>query len=45
METLNERLHSREGKTIPPHVLDNMAKSFYLPLYDEGFDEITYVLD
>lgn len=45
METLIERLHSREGKTIPPHVLDNMIKSFYLPLYDEGFDEITYILD
>ena len=45
METLNKRLHGRESKTIPPHVLDNMIKSFYLPLYDEGFDEITYVLD
>lgn len=44
-ETLKERLESREGKTIPPHVIDGMIKSFYLPLYDEGFDEIEYVLD
>ena len=45
LETLKERLLGRESKTIPSHVLDNMMKSFYLPLYDEGFDEIEYVLD
>lgn len=36
----NERLNSREGKTIPKHVLDNMKQSFEYPSYDEGFDSI-----
>lgn len=38
----NERLMSREGKTIPQNVISNMIESFTLPTEDEGFDKITY---
>jgi len=35
-----ERLNSRPGKTIPPHVLDSMVKCFTPPTREEGFDYI-----
>lgn len=34
------RLASRPGKTIPPHVLENMVNTFVVPTVDEGFDEV-----
>jgi predicted kinase len=37
------RLNSREGKTIPAHVLRSMQDSYEIPLMSEGFDEIIYV--
>lgn len=37
------RLESRIGKTIPPHVLNNMLKSYQIPKIEEGFDDISYV--
>lgn len=39
----HRRLNSREGKTIPAHVLQNMQNSYEIPLLSEGFDEITYM--
>lgn len=35
-----KRLTSREGKTIPAHVLATMAKHFQPPSHEEGFHEI-----
>lgn len=35
-----KRLNSREGKTIPQHVLDSMAKNYSQPTIAEGFDEV-----
>lgn len=37
------RLASRPNKTIPTHVLDNMARSFQYPTKDEGFTSIQNV--
>lgn len=37
----NRRLHSREGKTIPEHIIANMVKSYVEPSIDEGFDRVT----
>jgi predicted kinase len=34
------RLNSREGKTIPEHILKSMKDSYQLPTLDEGFEEI-----
>ena len=39
----DERLLSRPGKTIPPHVIKSMRGSYEPPELDEGFDSITYV--
>ena len=39
----HRRLNSREGKTIPQHVLRSMQDSYEMPLLSEGFDEITYM--
>lgn len=35
------RLNSREGKTIPPHVLQSMIQSFQMPTLEEGFASVT----
>ena len=37
------RLNSREGKTIPSHVLQSMVKNFEKPTEAEGFSKITYI--
>lgn len=37
------RLNTREGKTIPSHVLDSMAKNFEYPTKEEGFANVTTV--
>lgn len=37
---LDRRLLSREGKTIPSHVIESMADSYVEPTLDEGFDEV-----
>jgi tRNA uridine 5-carbamoylmethylation protein Kti12 len=40
---LNWRLGSREGKTIPPHIIEVMVDSYVEPELDEGFDYILVV--
>ena len=40
---LLRRLASREGKTIPTHIIETMADSYVEPELDEGFDKITIV--
>lgn len=37
-----QRLASRPGKTIPPHVIMNQVASFEEPDYDEGFNAIIH---
>ncbi len=37
---LHRRILSREGKTIPSHIIESMAGSYVEPTIDEGFDEI-----
>lgn len=37
---LDERLASRPGKTIPPHIVDAMVEMIEQPMLDEGFDEL-----
>jgi len=37
---LNRRLLSREGKTIPRHIIESMADSYIEPSLEEGFDEV-----
>lgn len=37
---LDRRLASREGKTIPHHIIESMADSYVEPELDEGFDYI-----
>jgi predicted kinase len=34
------RLKGRQGKTIPLHIIENMAISFEVPTTEEGFDQI-----
>lgn len=36
------RLDSREGKTIPLHVMSNMLQSYHEPSDEEGFDKVSY---
>ena len=38
----NNTRSKKEGKFIPDEVYEKMIKSFYPPMYDEGFDEIEY---
>lgn len=38
----NRRLLSRQGKTIPDHIMTNMVKSFSTPSLDEGYTELTF---
>lgn len=40
LEEWKRRLASRPGKTIPEHVLEQMAKDLEIPTLDEGFDKI-----
>lgn len=44
-EELNRRLTKRAetGKTIPPHVIKSMAKSYVPPSKAEGFDEVYFM--
>lgn len=45
-KVLSERLERRareEGKFIPPHVMENMCKSYVAPSKDEGFEIIEKV--
>ena len=45
-ETMRHRLESREGKTIPHHVIDSMISNFEYPTVDEGFREVSdYISD
>jgi predicted kinase len=41
-DTLDRRLISRPGKSIPRHVVDNMINNWEEPTEDEGFKEIWY---
>lgn len=41
-DTLDRRLISRPGKSIPRHVVDNMISNWEEPTEDEGFKEIWY---
>lgn len=41
---IEQRNKLREGKTIPPHVIEKMVMSFYPPMYDE-FDEIHWIFN
>ena len=36
---------TREGKSIPFETLIQMSKSFVIPVKQEGFDNITYILE
>lgn len=36
---------TREGKNIAKDTLINMSKSFVIPVKQEGFNEITYILE
>jgi predicted kinase len=40
---LQQRLNSRPGKNIPPHVVKSMVVNFEIPTLDEGFDDIIFV--
>lgn len=40
---LSRRLLSREGKTIPHHIVESMADTYVEPELDEGFDYIEIV--
>jgi len=40
MKEWRRRLASREGKTIPEHVLENMTENFTVPSIPEGFDRV-----
>jgi hypothetical protein len=40
---LERRLSSREGKTIPHHIIQSMANSYVEPELGEGFDYIFIV--
>lgn len=42
MFLLTERLKGRKCKTIKPEVIDLMIRSFYPPLFDEGWNEIEW---
>lgn len=42
-EEWKRRLDSRQGKTIPDHVLESMADNYEIPLMSEGFAKITFV--
>lgn len=41
-EEYKRRLDSRPGKTIPYHILKNMAESIEVPTKDEGFDDVIF---
>jgi len=41
-EEHERRLASREGKTIPKNVLENMKASYQAPTHEEGFHEINH---
>jgi predicted kinase len=37
-----QRLVSRQGKTIPPKIMESMMDSYVKPTTDEGFDAVHY---
>jgi predicted kinase len=37
---LNRRIASREGKSIPSHIVESMARSYVEPSLGEGFNEV-----
>lgn len=39
-QELDRRLANRPGKTIPAHIMRNMASSFAMPTQEEGFDVV-----
>jgi hypothetical protein len=39
----NKKREEETGKTIKPFVVDNMCKSFSLPMASEGFNLVEYV--
>lgn len=41
-QELDRRLANRQGKTIPAHIMRNMASSFAMPTKEEGFDVVEY---
>jgi predicted kinase len=44
MATIEARNLSRPGKLIPKTVYESMMKSFVMPIRDEGFTSIDYIL-
>ena len=44
MSTIESRNLSRPGKLIPKTVYESMMKSFVMPIRDEGFTSIDYIL-
>lgn len=41
-QELNRRLANRPGKTIPAHIMRNMASSYVMPTREEGFDVVEF---
>jgi len=41
-DELARRLNSRPGKSIPPHVVEDMIRQFTIPTVEEGFSEIEF---
>ena len=44
-EEWQRRLNSRQGKSIPPHILDSMVEMLEMPELDEGWHIIDYHLN
>ena len=44
-EEWQRRLNSRQGKSIPAHILDGMVEMLEMPDLDEGWDAIDYHLN
>ncbi len=36
---------TRPGKSISPEILHSMSKSFVIPVLEEGFTNISYILE
>jgi hypothetical protein len=44
-DDLQDRLASREGKTIPPKIVEGMIRNYKKPTEEEGFDHIITIGD
>ena len=44
METIQLRNTQRKGKIIPEEAYTGMMKSFVMPIKEEGFSQISYIL-